>query len=40
MPLSKRKEDEAKYFNETEMTLEWDTSLDITKGAVPMKQAM
>ena len=41
MPVSRRTEEETdKYFNEVEKTIEWETALDITKGAVPMKQSM
>ena len=40
MPMTQRPEDEKKYFNDTDKKVEWETSLDITKGAVPMKQAM
>jgi hypothetical protein len=41
MPMSRKEEDMNKYFsNELEKEIEWETSLDITKGAVPMKQSM
>ena len=40
MPLSNKTEDREKYFNNLENEIEWETTLDITKGGMPMKQSM
>ena len=40
MPLSNKLEDREKYFNNLENEIEWETTLDITKGSMPMKQSM
>ena len=40
MPSSNKTEDREKYFNNLENEIEWETTLDITKGGMPMKQSM
>ena len=40
MPNNRKPEEDEKFFNEIEKGIEWETSLDITKGAVPLKQPM
>ena len=40
MPLTNKQEDREKYFNNLENDIEWETTLDITKGGMPMKQSM
>ena len=40
MPMSRDEIDMEKYFNETEKKIEWEYSLDICRGAVPLKQSM
>ena len=37
MPVSTKEADENKYFNEIDKEIEWETSMEITKGAVPLK---
>ena len=37
MPLRNKTEDREKYFNNLENEIEWETTLDITKGGMPMK---
>ena len=39
-PMPSKPEDKDKYFNDEEKKIDWDESLDITKGAVPFKQSM
>ena len=38
--MPSKPEDKDKYFNDEEKKIDWDESLDITKGAVPFKQSM